>query len=420
MIALVDCNNFYASCETVFNPALKGRPIVVLSNNDGCAIARSQEAKALGITMGMPAHLLKQLPGAEQVTVFSSNYTLYGDMSERVTSILADFSPSIELYSIDEAFLEIPGEDPQANHRLLAELRQRVSRYTGIPLTIGMAATKTLAKMANRYAKKKNKENGIYCLDSQQSIDEVLRLTPVRDIWGIGKQQESFLMKNGISTAWAFSRANEAWVRKNFSVTGVRMLQELKGIPCIKWEDQPAAKKEICTSRSFGQVLSDKEDIKEAIANHAGNVSLKLRKQQSVARLVKVFIQTNPFRTGDMQYFRSVQLELPVATNSANELISYALKGFEMIYSSNYKYLKTGITASAIVPAPGVQRGLFDNRNRASDNALMKSMDAANKLFGKEMVRIASQGYQKKWKLKACHLSPRYTTNYDELLTIKI
>jgi DNA polymerase V len=420
MIALVDCNNFYASCERVFNPAILRKPVIVLSNNDGCAIARSEEAKALGITMGMPAHMLAEIIKDHAVEVFSSNYTLYGDMSERVQQILGEFSAAIELYSIDEAFLDFSVVKPPALELTAKTLKERITQFTGIPVSVGIAPTKTLAKLANRFAKKHKRGCGIHCLQSKQEIDAALAATPVRDVWGIGKQQEQFLLKHNITTAKDLARCNENFIRKNFSVTGERLLSELKGVPSIRWEDAPPAKKEICTSRSFGKTLSDKKDIEEAIANHASNVSLKLRKQCSCARVLKVFIQTNPFRVEEKQYFRSVQLELPVASNMANELISYALKGLNIIFSKGYNYLKAGVTVSEIVPESAVQRGLFEHGKRAANERLMKTLDAANKTFGKDMLRFASQGYEKKWKLKACHLSPRYTTNVEELLTIRI
>jgi DNA polymerase V len=420
MIALVDCNNFYASCERVFNPSLKQRPVIVLSNNDGCAIARSEEAKQLGITMGMPAHLMQEIILENDVAVFSSNYTLYGDMSERVTSILSSYAASMELYSIDEAFLDFSGSKPTTFEPVVKEIRRKVMQYTGIPVTIGIAPTKTLAKMANRFAKKEKKGDGVHLLNNQQAIDEVLAYTAVRHVWGIGKQHENFLLKHRITTAMDLAKTNDAFIRKHFSVKGERLLNELRGIAAIKWEEEPAAKKEICTSRSFGKLLSCKEDIREAIANHAGNVSLKLRQQNSCAKMINVFVQTNPFHTEDKQYFRSVNMQLPVATNSANEIISYALKALDIIYSSGYRYLKTGVTVSEIVPAPVIQTGIFDIVDRKSSERLMKTIDAANKAFGKDKLRFGSQGYEKRWRLKAAHLSPRYTTNFNELLTIKI
>ena len=420
MIALVDCNNFYASCERVFNPAVMRKPVIVLSNNDGCAIARSEEAKALGITMGMPAHMLGEIITQHQVAVFSSNYTLYGDMSERVQQILAEFTSSIELYSIDEAFLDFSQVQASSLELTAKAIQQRITQCTGIPVSIGIARTKTLAKLANRFAKKHKITSGIHCLHDQHAIDKALAVTPVRDIWGIGKQHEQFLLKQKITTAKDLACCNEKFIQKHFSVIGERLLAELKGVPAISWEDSPAAKKEICTSRSFGKMLSDKKDIEEAIANHASNVSLKLRKQHSCAKMLKVFIQTNPFRVEEKQYFRSVQLQLPVASNHANELIACALKGLNIIFNSGYNYLKTGVTVSEIVPASALQHALFDNSKRSGNDRLMQALDSANKTFGRDILRFASQGYEKKWKLKASHLSPRYTTNVDELLTIRI
>jgi DNA polymerase V len=293
-------------------------------------------------------------------------------------------------------------------------------QYTGIPVSVGIAPSKTLAKMANRYIKKKNKAIGVCYLSGEELINEVLNYTEVGDIWGIGKQHEKFLRAHNIKTAMELSKANDEWIRKNMSVVGQRMVNELRGIPCIKWEDEVPAKKAICNARSFGTLVTDKTQMQEAISNYAANVALKLRNQKSCARQLHLFIQTNAFRTADKQYFRSIDMELPVPTNSSNELIQHALKALDVIYKPGFKYLKAGVIVQQLVPETHIQKGMFDTIDRRRNTVLMTALDKVNKSFGKDLVRFARQGFDKKWKLRAAHLSQRYTTNINELLTIKI
>ena len=420
MYALVDCNNFYVSCERVFNPKLNGQPVIVLSNNDGCAIARSEEAKAIGIDMGMPFFMAEDIIKKNNIAVFSSNYTLYGDMSNRVMEILSSFSPSTEFYSIDEAFLNLSELKNTDLLKLGIDIRCTIDQFTGIPVTIGIAPTKTLCKLANRYAKKKKKSIGVHFLADQEAINEVLNFTQVGDIWSVGRQHEKLLLRNGITTAAELMRVNDEWARKHMSVVGQRMINELRGMSCIKWKDAPQPKKAICNARSFGHLVSSKEHVKEAVSSYASNVALKLRKQQSCAHQIHVFLHTNAFRTADKQYFRSVNMQLPVASNDTNEIIRYALLALDIIYSPGYQFLKAGVIVMDIVPEDQVQRGLFDYVDREKNKAVMTAMDKINKALGKDLVRFAVQGFDKKWKLRAAHLSKRYTTNINELLTIKI
>ncbi len=420
MFALVDCNNFYASCERVFNPSLEGKPVIILSNNDGCAIARSEEAKSIGIKMATPAFMLEDLIKRYDVKVFSSNYTLYGDMSSRVMDILSGFTPNIEYYSIDEAFLDLSGLQYQDAAELAVKIRQTIKQYTGIPVTVGMAPTKTLAKLANRFAKKKKSTPGIHCLADPIQIQEVLDHSKIGEVWGVGHQHEKLLLKNHVKTAADFIKLPEEWVRKNMSVVGQRMLNELCGIPSIKWEDQPPPKKGMCTSRSFGYLVTSKSELQEAVSNYAATVALKLRKQHSCAGHMQVFIQTSPFNAEKELYIKSTDLDLPVPTNSSNEMIRYALKGLDIIYKPGFRFLKAGVIVMEIIPENQVQQGLFDTINRDKSNQLMATLDKVNKTLGKDMVRFAVQGYEKKWKLKAAYLSKRYTTDFNELLTIKI
>ncbi|MET0637356.1 MAG: Y-family DNA polymerase [Chitinophagaceae bacterium] len=419
MFALVDCNNFYCSCERVFNPGLNGRPVVVLSNNDGCVIARSEEAKALGIVMGNPEYMARPLIREHQIAVFSTNYTLYGDMSDRVMKILASFVPRLELYSIDEAFLDLRDLNYTDLLQLGMEIKNKVFQSTGIPVTVGIGETKTLAKLANRYAKKKNKDLGVHFLANHHLKQEALAATEIGDVWGIGPEYAAFLSRRGFKTAADFCNAPEKWIREKMTVVGERLLRELKGIPSIEWESEPAKKKNICTSRSFGKSSSDKSILVEALSNHAAACSLKLRKQNSCAQLLNVFIRTNAFRTEEKQYAHSIDLQLEVPTNNASELIKYALKGLDLIFQPGYNYLKCGVIVADFVPEDSVQVGLFDFKNRTKDKQLMKAMDGLNQSLGRDVVRFATQGFEKRYRLKADYLSKKFTTDIRDVLHIK-
>lgn len=420
MIALVDCNNFYASCERLFQPGLQNRPIVVLSNNDGCVIARSDEAKALGIEMGAPSFLIEKVLQQHNVSVFSSNYTLYGDLSDRVMTTLSQFCDQVEVYSIDEAFLDLSA----FRHHNLTEyahvIRNTVLQLTGIPVSIGIAPSKTLAKMANRLVKKRNKQLGVYAIDTMEKMQFALQNTQVKDIWGIGPQYTKLLNRNGFITAWDLSRAPEEWIRKNLSVVGQRMYNELKGISCITFEEMPPKKKMVCVARGFGKVLSEQHEVMEALANFTAMVAAKLRSEQLVTSAIQIFVQTNAHRSQEPQYFRSLTIRLPVPTNSTNELISHARRGLETIYRAGYNYNKTGCTAMELSPATEVQSNIFDQENRARNSQLMQVLDVVNRSFGKNAVRFALQGFGTRWKLRQLKLSPCYTTRIDEVLTIKI
>jgi DNA polymerase V len=420
MIALVDCNNFYASCERLFRPQLQNKPIVVLSNNDGCVIARSEEAKRLGIQMGDPAFMIEQVLQQHQVSVFSSNYTLYGDLSDRVMSTLAGFASLIEVYSIDEAFLQLDMLRYKDATEYASAIRKTVIRNIGIPVSIGIAPSKTLAKMANRLAKKKYKAQGIHCLDTLEKTREALESTAVQDIWGIGAQYAKLLVKNKFHTAWDLAQAPEEWIRKNLSVVGQRLYNELKGIPCIEFSALPPKKKMICVARGFGKLLSEKQEVLEALANYTAMVAAKLRSEQLAATIIHIFVQTNAHRREDKQYFRSLYINLPVATSNTHELIRHAREGFETIYRPGYHYSKTGCTAMELVPENQVQYGIFDTANRSRDSKLMKTIDMVNRSLGQQAVRFALQGFSSKWKLRQLKLSPCYTTRINEVPTIKI
>jgi len=418
MYALVDCNNFYCSCERVFAPQLEGRPVVVLSNNDGCAIARSEEAKALGIQMGTPAYLLEAEFKQYNVAVFSSNYTLYGDMSDRVMKLLAGFVPQVEIYSIDEAFLDMH-DMPFANLLELGmTMRNTVRQHTGIPTTVGIAATKTLAKMANRYAKKTRRDIGVFWAANASLVQEMLQFSEVSDIWGIGPQHTLFLRRQGFRTAADFIKAPDDWVRTNMSVVGLRLLHELRGIPAIEWELEPPPKQHICTSRSFGKLQTHLADIKEALCNFMAVVAQKLRRQQSAAKSLQVFLKTHPHRTDLKQYNAAIVVDINPATNSTPELIKYAVKGLEIIYRPGYWFKKCGVVAMELVPEGQVQQSMFDVTDRQKSKQVMDAMDRINKSLGKDTVRMAVQGYEKRYRLRAAHLSPCYTTNYEQILKV--
>lgn len=420
MFALVDCNNFYASCERVFNPALNSRPVVILSNNDGCVIARSNEAKALGIKMGAPAFHMEELLKKYAVAVYSSNYTLYGDMSNRVMTTLSAYTPEIEIYSIDEAFLNFAGFEPNYNlTNYSIEIVRNVKKCTGIPISVGIAPTKTLAKLANKVAKKIPDSKGVMYLKDETEILSALKNFPIGDVWGIGPKYALMLDLLGVRTAYDFTQLSKNWVQKKMTITGVRTWQELQGFSCIPMETAPSPKQNICTSRSFGQLLTGIEPIEEAVANFAARCGAKLRRQKSCAGVITVFLQTNYFRPDLPQYSKSVTLHLPTATSSNIELIKFACIGLTRLYHKGYHFKKAGVIVSEIVPEANVQPSLFDTTDWAKHNRLMKALDKVNNSYGKETLRVAKQGFGRKWKLKQERLTPCYTTKLSDIISIE-
>lgn len=417
MFGLIDCNNFYASCERVFNPALRGKPIVVLSNNDGCVIARSNEAKALGIPMAEPAYKIKDLIEKHDIAVFSSNYTLYGDMSHRVMSIISGFIPDMEIYSIDEAFLHFNGFEKINLQEFGHAITGTVSRSTGIPVSLGIAPTKTLAKAANRLAKKYSGFKNVCLIDTEEKREKALKLLDVSDVWGIGRRLSAKLEYYSVNTAWDFTQRSKSWVKHQMGVNGERTWLELNGISCIEL-DRSTTKKTICTSRSFGERLTELEPIEEAVANFAASCGEKLRKQRSLARNILVFLQTNPHASNQPQYHNQISIELPVATNDSTELIYYATEGLKKMFRSGYRYKKTGVIVADIAPEHPFQAHLFDSRNRDKFKKAMLTMDVLNATYGNRKVRIATQGYDRKWKLKNEKLSPCYTTRLCDIFEV--
>lgn len=409
----MDCNNFYASCERVFNPALNGKPIVVLSNNDGCVIARSNEAKTLGIKMGVPAYQIKDIVRSHGVSVFSSNYTLYGDMSSRVMSILSELAPEIEVYSIDEAFINLEGV--QYLKDVGANVVSKVYKGTGIPVSLGIAPTKTLAKAANKFAKKYPAYNRLCIIDSEEKRIKALQLTEIGDVWGIGRRQAAKLERKGVKTAYDFTQLPGSWVRKHMTVVGERTWKELRGISCIDMEAVQPAKKQICTSRSFGKMVEDIDTLSEAVATHASTCAKKLRQQKSYAMSLIVFIHTNNFREDLPQYWKNTVVKLPVPTSDTLEIVHHALAGLKSIFMQGYQYKKAGVIITEITKS--AQLGLFDEIDREKREKLMDAIDTINGVHNNH-VKLAVQGNGRDWKLKQEQLSQRYTTDINEILTI--
>lgn len=414
MFGLMDCNNFYASCERVFNPELNKRPVIVLSNNDGCVIARSNEAKALGIKMGTPAYQIKDVIYQHGVIIFSSNYTLYGDMSSRVMSILASLAPEIEIYSIDEAFINLNGIDDL--HSLGADIVYKITRGTGIPVSLGIAPTKTLAKVANKFAKKYPGYNRVCIIDNEDKRIRALELTKIGDVWGIGCRQASKLEEQGVKTAYEFTQLPSSWVRKNMTVAGERTWKELHGISCIDMENAPPVKKQICTSRSFGKMIEHIDTMSEAIATHASTCAKKLRQQKSYAISLMVFIHTNNYRKDLPQYWKNIVIKLPVPTSDTLEIVHYALIGLKTIFVKGYQYKKAGVIITEIA-AGGIQQHFFDNIDRNKRERLMQALDKINGECH-QYVKLAIQGNSRDWKLKQEQLSRCYTTDINEILVI--
>ncbi len=417
MFALVDCNNFYASCERVFNPALNNKPVVVLSNNDGCVIARSNEAKALGIPMGAPAFEFKKTFEQHNIHVFSSNYALYGDMSSRVMNILSTFTPDIEIYSIDEAFLKFDGFNLFDLQQIGEEMRYKITKGTGIPISVGIAPTKALSKVANRIAKKfSEKTNSVYSIDTEEKRIKALKWLPIEDVWGIGRQHARRLKNQNVHNAYQFTQLPDQWVRKNMSVVGLRLKHELEGISTLDLET-PALKKMIATTRSFERMMTSYDDIKERVATFSVSCAEKLRKQNSHCNSVMVFIHTNGFRKDLPQYGRNIVIKLPYPTNSSIDLIKHTEQGLKTIFREGYHYKKAGVIVMDLTPTNQKQLALFSEEN-PNHNTIMPVIDRLNKAYGNNKIKFAAQSLGRQWKMKQEKLSPRYTTNINEVILI--
>lgn len=416
MFALIDCNNFYASCERVFNPALVGKPIVVLSNNDGCVIARSNEAKALGIPMGAPAFEYRYLFERHDVHVFSANFALYGDMSQRVMSILSGYSTWQEIYSIDECFLDLSGMSCDL-HAYGIKMRKHVLQWTSIPVSVGIAPTKALSKLANVIAKKfADRTGGAYVIDSEEKRIKALKWLPVEDVWGIGRRSAKKLKAIGVKTAYDFCLLSRSWVLGNMTITGVRLQDDLNGIPTLVMEPVEL-KQSIATTRTFEHDYQTYDLVKERVCTFAVTSAQKLRRQQSLCRKVEVFIQSNRFREEHEQYSNSVVVKLPFPTSSSLEIVKYALQGLEHIFRPGIGYKRAGVILFDFVPANEYQLSLFFNSN-PKHSALMKAVDTLNEKFNVS-VRLAAQD-KKTHKMRQEKLSPHYTTNLKDIINVRL
>ena len=416
-IALIDCNSFYASCERVFNPKLLGKPIVVLSNNDGCIITRSTEAKALGIKMGEPYFKVKNVIKKNNVKVFSSNYALYGDMSQRVMEILLGFSPDVEIYSIDEAFLSLKGFK---NYELLTyckHIRKTIKQWAGIPVSIGVGSTKTLSKIANHLAKKNNAYEGVCILKKKEKINEALQETEIEDVWGIGRSLSKFLKKYNVCNAKQFALLDRGWVRKNMGVVGERIQLELNGVSCLGIELLPSPQKSCCVSRSFSRPVEKIEELKESIAHYASRVAEKIREEDLIAQSMSVFVLTNHFNKKEKQYSNSIKLQLDYPTSDSKLIVKRAVEGIKRIYKNGYRYKKAGIILYELHNSSSV-RGLLDY-DRPRTDSLMKSLDEINYRYGSSTLRLAAEGIRKDWQMRRKKVSPYYTTSFDQLMIVK-
>jgi DNA polymerase V len=419
VFALVDCNNFYVSCERLFRPELEGRPVVVLSNNDGCIIARSNEAKALGIPMGAPYFKTRELIKRNRVEVFSSNYALYGDLSQRVMSVLQQLEPEVEIYSIDEAFIRLPKSDGADLTGYARSLRETVKKHVGIPVSIGIAPTKTLAKIANRIAKKEPCRRGVLDLTCCEALDALLAAIPVEDIWGIGRRSREKLNRQGIESALDLKCSNEEWIREHLSVVGLRTVMELRGIPCIALDQAPAPRKSVICSRSFRKPVCSLTDLGEAVSSYIAVAAEKLRLEGLIAGNLHIFIRTSPHRTNRPQHSADLMIRLPQPTASTPLLIKSALQGLKKIYKDHAAYQKAGVMLTELTNAGGMLRQDLFRPPPTDNRAVMKALDAINRRWGGNTVQYASAGTAKPWRMSQERKSPAYTTSWKELPPVK-
>lgn len=426
MYALVDCNNFFVSCERVFRPQLEGKAVVVLSNNDGCVVARSNESKAMGIKMGTPFFKVRDLVDQGRLTACSSNYALYGDLSSRVMSLLADAVPKIEIYSIDEAFMHLEGIDPDKVPQLCRDLVLKIRKWVGVPVSIGVAPTKTLAKIASHFAKTYKGYRGVCMIDTDAKRLKALSLTPIDDVWGIGRRMAPKLLERGVRTALDYTERPREWVASNFNVTAVRTWEELQGRRCVE-EDTLERRQSICTSRSFADTIEDPDELVLRISDFAAMCAHKLREEGSAASEVTTFMYTNRFREDQAQYFPSATIRLDVAASSTQEIVGAALKAFRTIFRDGYKYKKAGVVVSGITSSDAVQASLFDHDGdmREKHDRISKVIDAVNAAgsassSGQSLLRLATQrpGHYADG-IRSEFRSRLYTTDLDEVIEVR-
>jgi DNA polymerase V len=417
-IGLIDCNNFYVSCERVFQPRIRRRPVVVLSNNDGCVIARSNEAKALGLKMGTPLFKVQDLVDKYNVAVFSSNYALYGDMSHRVMEALQEFTTEVEVYSIDEAFMSLDDEDSQSFHARGMNIREKVLKWTGIPVSVGIGQTKTLAKVANNLAKKNAGMQEVLDLTPVGVQTEALQQTPVGEVWGVGPAYSKLLKAAGITTARKLRDADRRWIRQRMTIVGARIVEELRGISCLPLVQCPQQKKSITCSRSFGILVESLDELREAVAVYMSRAAERLRRGKLAAGVVTVFINTNRF-SNEPQYGNSVTYELVYSTDSTKELLEWAQKGLEQIYRSGYRYKKAGVMLNQLVPVDQLTKRFFDDGAFERSRRVLKAVDEINKRHGRDTVRFGIARADGRWKTKFLRRSQNYTTDIKEVLCIR-
>ena len=408
-IALIDCNSFYVSCERLFNPKIRRLPVVVLSNNDGCIISRSNEAKALGIKMGEPYFKARNIIIKNNVQVFSSNYSLYGDISRRVMRTLKRFNSKIEVYSIDEAFLDLSNFSDKDVKDVGKEIRNTVLQWTGIPTSIGIAETKTLSKVANHIAKKQ--KSGVVSLVNIKDLDPILEKVEVRDIWGVGKQLSKFYIKNGIYNAKQLKNASNTWIKKTKNVLSSRTAMELRGVPCIEIETKQAKRKSCCVSRSFGKKVEKLRELKESVTSYCLNAAEKIRSESLVCKSITVFIRTSPFQNKGIFYSNSKTIDFPIATNNSIEIVKNALTALDLIYKDGFKYQKAGIILSGLSDS---EKGnsLFKSTKDEKIKNLMQSIDSTNYRYGRSTISLASAGINKKWSMRRQYSSKIDTADF--------
>ena len=415
-IALIDCNSFYVSCERLFNPKIRKKPVVVLSNNDGCIISRSNEAKALGIKMGEPYFKAKDIIVKNNVQVFSSNYSLYGDISRRVMRTLKRFNSEIEVYSIDEAFLDLSNFSDDEIESVGIEIRSIILQWTGIPTSIGIAKTKTLSKIANHIAKKE--KSGVVSLIGIEDIDPILEKVEIGDVWGVGRQLTKFYIKNDIYNAKQLKNISNTWIKKSSNVLSSRTAMELRGISCIDLEIQDSKRKSCVVSRSFGKKVETFQELKESVTNYCLNASEKIRSESLIAKSVTVFLRTSPFQNRGIYYSNSKTIDFPIATDNSIEIVKAAINGLKDIFKRGYKYQKVGVMLSGLSNLEN-KNNLFSSSKDEKIKSLMRSIDSTNCRYGRSALSLASGGVNKKWNMKRKYSSKIDTVDFRCLPTIK-
>ncbi|MCK0108093.1 Y-family DNA polymerase [Flavobacteriaceae bacterium S0825] len=418
MFALVDCNNFYASCERVFNPNLREKPVAILSNNDGCVISMSDEAKTLQLPFGAPIFKWEGFCKANNIKVLSSNYPLYGDMSSRVMSILQQYTPDVEVYSIDEAFLEFKGFDTYNFNDYGSQIRHRILKWTGIPTCVGVAPTKALSKVANKIARKfPNETKGVYVIDSEEKRIKALKWIKLQDVWGIGRGLQKRLALKNCKTAFDFVQLSDEWVRKNFSITEWKLKKDLEGIPTLKL-DEIKTKRAIATTRSFEYTFSDIDNIKERVSTFATSCAEKLRKQESSCHMIIVILSSDRHKKELEQHRASRVVKLSYPTDSTLTICKYAVETVTSIFKEGIKYKRAGVIVTGLVPNNNHQLHLFEHEN-PKHKSLMTAIDSINKRYKDYKIKLGNQDLERTWKMRQERLSPRYTTDINEIIKVR-